>query len=96
MTDNLVAPYNVNQEDFDHIFSGIQKILDIGAKALDEAEEKTAKLQNLDYNLPEYETLFFEVTLAQERAREAFVQAEELIKSTMELLNNNNNSNIET
>jgi hypothetical protein len=74
------------QDDFDGLTSGIQRILDLGAEALAEAEEKTAKIAKINPESDEYSAIVAQVKAAQSRAGNAFKQAEELINSTNELL----------
>ncbi len=74
------------QDDFNGLTSGIQRILDLGAEALAEAEEKTASLAEIKAESEEYAITVAEVKAAQARAGNAFRQAEELISSANELL----------
>ena len=74
------------KDDFDSLTSGIQRILDIGAEALAEAEKKTEQVAKMDVASTEYAKMVAEVKAAQARAGNAFKQAEELIASANELL----------
>ena len=79
----------LDDQGFESITDGIQKILDFGAEALSEAESKLEEAAELDVDSEEYAQLVQEVKDAQARAGEAFGQAEELIKAANELLANN-------
>ena len=74
------------KDDFDSLTNGIQRILDIGAEALAEAEKKTEQVAKMDAASAEYTRMVAEVKAAQARASNAFKQAEELITSANELL----------
>lgn len=74
------------QDDFSGLTNGIQRILDLGAEALLEAEQKTASLAKIKAESEEYAIIVAQVKAAQVRAGNAFKQAEELIKSANELL----------
>lgn len=74
------------KDDFDSLTSGIQRILDLGAEALAEAEKKTEQVAKMDATSAEYTRIVAEVKAAQARAGNAFKQAEELIASANELL----------
>lgn len=74
------------QDDFNKLTDGIQRILDLGAEALAEAEEKTAQVAKLQAGSAEYADLVLEVKAAQARAGNAFKQAEDLITSANDLL----------
>ena len=72
--------------DFKRLTNGIQKILDIGAASLAEAEAKTAKVAKLDAESEQYIKIVAEIKAAQAKAGHAFKQAEELISATNELM----------
>ncbi len=75
------------REDFDNLTENIQAILDIGAEALAEAEEKTEIVAQVDPDSFEYEQLVEEIKEAQARAGHAFEQAEKFIAAANDLLN---------
>lgn len=72
--------------DFEALTDGIQRILDLGAQELADAEAKTEIVATLDPESEEYERLVQEVKAAQSRAGRAFQQAEELLAAANELL----------
>lgn len=74
------------KEDFDNLTENIQAILDIGAAALVEAEDKTNQVAQMDPESLEYDQIVQEVKDAQARAAQAFDQAEKFIAAANDLL----------
>lgn len=73
------------QEDFDNLTNGIQRILDLGAEALAEAEEKTELVSQMDPESEDYLDLIEDIKAAQARSGSAFQKAEELIDAANDL-----------
>jgi len=94
MKDNMAKKPAANaqetslKDDFENLTNGIQRILDLGAEALAEAEEKTEKVAEMAADSAEYAKMVKEVKAAQARAGDAFKQAEELINAANDLLPN--------
>lgn len=74
---------------FEEFTDKVQSLLDDGAEALEIAEEKTADLEDMDPNSPDYSRLVEEIKAAQAEARQNFDDAEFLIQKANEILEKN-------